>query len=190
MHYLVSGSNPKRYGNGAPSVFPSQAFRCADGRIVMVAGNDGQFRRLCTVLGLPQLAEDARYRTNGDRVLHRDTLMPELEKAFATRSKAEWLDALGREGLAAGPINDLSEVFADPQIEARQIVTRVKHVNGGTVPLIVSPMRMSETPLDVYTAPPTCGQHTDEVLRGILGWGDDDIGALNQPAPNPAAPPT
>jgi crotonobetainyl-CoA:carnitine CoA-transferase CaiB-like acyl-CoA transferase len=183
MHYLVSGSNPKRYGNGAPSIFPSQAFRCADGHIVMVTGNDAQFRRLCTVLGAPQLAADARYRTNGERVLHRDTLMAELEKIFITRTKAEWLEALGREGLVAGPINDFAEVFADPQIEARQMVATVKHACGGTVPLIVSPMRMSETPLDVYTAPPTSGQHTEEVLRGLLGWGDEDIGALNKPAP-------
>ncbi len=183
MHYLVSGSIPKRYGNGAPSVFPSQAFRCADGPIVMVAGNDDQFRRLCTVLGAPHLAADARYRTNGDRVAHRDTLMAELEKIFITKTKAEWLEAIAREGLVAGPINDLSEVFADPQTEARRLVTKVKHVSGGTVPLIVSPMRFSETPLDVYTAPPTSGQHTEEVLRGLLGWGDEDIGALNKPAP-------
>jgi crotonobetainyl-CoA:carnitine CoA-transferase CaiB-like acyl-CoA transferase len=182
MHYLVSGSNPRRYGNGAPSVMPSQAFRCADGHIVMVAANDKQFIRLCAVMGAPHLAEDARFRTNGDRVANRDALMAELEQRFITRTKAEWLDALEREGLVAGPINSLSEVFADPQIEARQMVTTVKHVSGGTVPLIVSPMRMSGTPLDVYTAPPTCGQHTGEVLRGLLGWSDADIGALNAPA--------
>lgn len=180
MHYLVSGENPKRYGNGAPSVFPSQAFRCTDGHIVMVAGNDAQFRRLCAVMGIAHLADDPRYRTNGDRVRNRESLMPELERVFATRTKAEWLDILGREGLVAGPINDFSDVFADPQIEARQMVTRVQHACGSEVPIIVSPMRMSETPLDVYTAPPTSGQHTEEVLRGLLGWSDEDIASLNE----------
>jgi len=190
MHYLVSGENPRRYGNGAPSVFPSQAFRCADGHIVMVAGNDAQFRRLCAVMGVAGLADDPRYRTNGDRVRNRDSLMPELEKVFATRTKAEWLETLGREGLVAGPINDFSEVFADPQIEARRMVTSVEHACGSKVPIIVSPMRMSETPLDVYTAPPTSGQHTEEMLRSLLGWSDEDLAALKNTASIEAQPAT
>jgi crotonobetainyl-CoA:carnitine CoA-transferase CaiB-like acyl-CoA transferase len=180
MHYLVSGESPKRFGNGAPSVFPSQAFRCTDGQIVMVAGNDAQFQRLCCVLGIPRLSDDERYKTNGMRVINRETLMTELERVFVTRPKGYWLDKLASEGLVAGPINSLEEVFADPQIEAHQLVVKVTHASGGTVSLIASPMRMSATPLDVYTAPPTNGQHTKEILSELLGMSEEEIQTLDQ----------
>ena len=180
MHYLVSGDNPQRFGNGAPSVFPSQAFTCADGKIVMVAGNDAQFRRLCEVLELPHLATDERFSNNGARVRNRASLMPELERAFSRRSKADWLATLSREGLVAGAINTLAEAFADPQVEARGLVTQAEHACGAQVPLITSPMRLSGTPLTAYTAPPTSGQHTHEVLAELLGMGAQEIRALQQ----------
>jgi formyl-CoA transferase len=175
MHYLVSGEDPKRFGNGAPSVVPSRTFACSDGHIILVAGNDAQFRKLCALLDLPALADNPLYATNGARVRNRETLMPLLEERFLRRSKAEWLTLLERESLVAGPINALSDVFADPHVAARGIVTEAVHACGGTVPLVVSPMRMSETPLDVYRSPPFQGQHTREVLKDLLGLKEAEI---------------
>jgi crotonobetainyl-CoA:carnitine CoA-transferase CaiB-like acyl-CoA transferase len=167
QHYLVSGENPKRFGNGAPSVSPSNAFRCSDGHIIMVAGNDAQFRKLCATLETPAMAEDPRFASNGQRVIHRQELIDALNARFETNTKAHWLATLAAAGLVAGPINEMSEVFADPQIEARGMVVQARHASGADVPLIVSPMRMSATPLDIYTAPPTSGQHTHEVLTAL-----------------------
>lgn len=178
MHYLVSGENPKRFGNGAPSVSPSNVFGCSDGYIILVAGNDTQFRKLCGVIGAPALAQDARYLTNALRVTHRDELLADLGAVFATRTKAQWLQALGEADLVAGPINDMAQVFADPQIAARELLVHAPHAGGGSVPLIASPMRMSATPLTVYTAPPTSGQHTREVLQSLLGMSDAEIDAV------------
>ncbi|NNM74117.1 CoA transferase [Enterovirga sp. DB1703] len=178
MHYLLSGENPKRFGSAAPSVVPSQRFACSDGHIILVAGNDAQFRRLCQLLGRPDLAEDARFATNGARVRNRATLIPELERVFLGRSKAEWLASLEEAGLVAGPINDLSDVFADPHVAARDTVVRVRHAQADDVPLVRSPMRFSATPLDTYTAPPTHGQHTDDVLTGLLGMQAAELDAL------------
>ncbi len=178
MHYLVSGENPQRFGNGAPSVSPSNAFACSDGHIVMVAGNDVQFRKLCSVIGRDALADDPRFTTNGQRVVHRRALMDELRPVFADRPREDWLQTLGLAGLVAGPINEMSDVFADPQIEARGLVVQAPHSSGGTVPLIASPMRMSATPLDIYTAPPTSGEHTYEVLSSLLNMREDEIRAM------------
>jgi formyl-CoA transferase len=168
MHYLVSGKNPERFGTAAPSVVPSQVFQCADGYIVMVAGNDDQFRRLCVLLGCPELAGDPRYKTNGLRVLNRRSLAPVLEQKFRAKSKQDWLSLIEAAGLVAGPINSMSDVFADPQTTARDLVVRVDHALADNVPLLRSPMRLSATPLDTYDPPPTSGQHTDEILGGLL----------------------
>ena len=184
MHYLVSGENPKRFGNGAPSVSPSNVFACSDGQIILVAGNDMQFRKLCGVLAAPHIAEDARYLTNALRVTHRHELLADLGAIFATQGKAHWLQVLGDADIVAGPINDMAQVFADPQIEARGIVVKATHVSGGTVPLIASPMRMSATPLNVYTAPPTSGQHTREVLKTLLGMSDARLNEVAGPQGN------
>lgn len=181
MHYLVSGENPKRFGNGAPSVSPSNVFGCSDGYIILVAGNDAQYRKLCGVIGAPELANDPRYLTNALRVTHRNELLEDLGRVFATRTKAQWLQTLGDADLVAGPINDMAQVFADPQIAARGLLVQAKHVSGGTVPLIASPMRMSATPLDTYTAPPTSGQHTREVLATLLGMTDAQIDEITGP---------
>ncbi|HYG45152.1 MAG TPA: CoA transferase, partial [Bordetella sp.] len=159
---------------------PSNAFRCSDGYIVMVAGNDAQFKKLCGVIGADALAEDPRYRSNGTRVVHREALIQDLERIFCTRTKAQWLATLEQANLVAGPINEMSDTFSDPQIAARGIVTQATHACGAQVPLIVSPMRMSATPLDVYRAPPTSGQHTREVLSSLLGMGDHEIAELSR----------
>ncbi|TCT05193.1 CaiB/BaiF CoA transferase family protein [Aquabacter spiritensis] len=178
MHYLVSGEDPQRFGTGAPSVVPSQVFACSDGHIVLVAGNDAQFRKLAALVGLPELGTDPLYATNGARVRNRARLIPQLEAKFVARTKQAWLDDLEANGLVAGPINAVSDVFADPHVAARGLVVAATHASGGTVPLIASPMRLSGTPLDVYAAPPVQGQHTHEILSGLLGMGAAEIAAL------------
>lgn len=178
MHYLISGENPSRFGNGAPSVSPSNVFACNDGHIILVAGNDTQFRKLCNVLGAPALGADARYLTNALRVTHRHELLADLGQVFGTASKSHWLKVLNEADLVAGPINTMEDVFAESQIAARGLVTSAEHASGSRVPLLTSPMRLSGTPLDIYTAPPTSGQHTREVLREHLGLTDAQIDAI------------
>lgn len=178
MHYLVSGEDPERFGTAAPSVVPSQMVECSDGHIVIVAGNDDQFRRLCRLMGCDGLAEDPRYLTNGLRVRNRKTLAPVLEEFFRAKTKKEWLSLLEGAGLVAGPINNISDVFADPQTAAREMVVKVNHLHADNVPLLRSPMRLSATPLDTYTPPPVSGQHTDEILGGLLGIQQADLDAM------------
>jgi formyl-CoA transferase len=180
---------PQRFGNGAPSVSPSNVFRCRDGHIIMVAGNDAQFRKLCGVLGEPTLASDPRYLTNALRVTNRDALMTDLNRLFGAQTKAHWLQVLAQSDLVAGPINDMADVFAESQIQARGLVTQALHGSGGTVPILTSPMRLSGTPLDRYTAPPRSGEHTLEVLTSLLGMSPDEIQALMvSPSDGAAAP--
>jgi crotonobetainyl-CoA:carnitine CoA-transferase CaiB-like acyl-CoA transferase len=178
MHYLLSGEDPERFGTAAPSVVPSQVFECSDGHIVMVAGNDDQFRRLCGLLGCAELAGNPRYKTNGLRVQNRKSLALVLEEKFRNKSKHEWLSLLEAEGLVAGPINRISDVFTDPQTAARDLVVKVDHALADNVPLLRSPMRLSGTPLDTYTSPPVSGQHTDEILGGLLGISQSDLETL------------
>jgi crotonobetainyl-CoA:carnitine CoA-transferase CaiB-like acyl-CoA transferase len=178
MYYLISGKNPKRFGTSAPAVVPSQMFECSDGFLVLVVGNDPQFRRFADVVGHPEWAEDERFKTNGLRVRNRTILVPLAEEIFRGRPKAYWLDRLEAEGIASGPINAISEVFADPQIAARNMVVEVEHSSGSPLKLVANPLKMSETPLDRYDAPPVLGQHTVQLLSDVLGLGSSEIEAL------------
>ena len=176
-HHLVSGDVPPRQGNAHANIVPYQVFAVADGHIVVAVGNDRQFARLCGLLDLAELAEDARYASNAARVRHRDALIPVLREAFLVRGRQAWLDALEAAGIPCGPVNDLADVFADPQVRARGMVVESPHPLAGTVPLVRSPMKLSATPADLRHAPPLLGQHTDEVLREA-GYDDAEIVAL------------
>ena len=178
MYYLVSGENPKRFGTSAPAVVPSQMFECADGFLVLVVGNDPQFRVLADVVGHPEWADNERFKSNGARVRNRAALVPLLEEIFRRSPKAYWLERLEAAGIVAGPINEISDVFADPHIAARNMVVEVKHSAGSPLKLVASPMRMSETPLNRYEPPPRLGQHTDELLSRVLGLGVSEIEEL------------
>ena len=177
MYYLISGENPKRVGTSAPAVVPSQMFECADGFIVLVVGNDPQFRRFADAVGHPEWADDERFVTNGLRVRNRAVLVPLLEEIFRRSPKAHWLEKLEAAGIVSGPINEISDVFADPQIAARNMVVEVEHPLGA-LKLVANPLRMSETPLNSYDPPPRIGQHTDELLSGLLGLGASEIEEL------------
>jgi crotonobetainyl-CoA:carnitine CoA-transferase CaiB-like acyl-CoA transferase len=150
-------------------------FECADGFIALVVGNDPQFRRLAEVVGHPEWLDDQRFVTNGLRVRNRAILVPMLEEIFRPHSKAYWLEKLEAAGMVSGPINEISDVFSDPQIAARNMVVEVEHSLGRPLKLVANPLRMSETPLNRYEPPPRIGQHTDELLSGVLGLGVSEI---------------
>jgi formyl-CoA transferase len=179
-NYLASGNPPTRWGNAHPNIVPYQTFATSDGHIIVAVGNDGQYRKFVEAGGRPELAADERFATNPMRVRHRSTLVPLLAEMVRTRSKQEWIDALEAAGVPCGPINNLDEVFDNPQVEARGLRIDLPHPTGGKVKLVGSPMRMSATPPAYDKPPPLLGQHTEEVLRGVLGKNDDDIALLKQ----------
>lgn len=167
--YLVSGHIPPRLGNAHATVVPYQVFPASDGHLIIAVGNDGQFVKFCALLGIPDLAKDARYLTNGDRVVHRATLIPQLSALTQKRTRADLLAGLEQAGVPAGPINDLADVFADPQVVARKlrIDPPSAHAKGGSVPGVRSPITIGGTAQVAERASPGLGEHTDEILREI-----------------------
>jgi crotonobetainyl-CoA:carnitine CoA-transferase CaiB-like acyl-CoA transferase len=178
MNYLVSGEVPQRRGNGGFGGVPSQAFDCSDGMIFIVAGNDRQFGALCQALGHPAWADDPRFDYPAGRVLHRDALLDLLRARIRAHSRAHWLALLDAADVPTGPVNELPQVFADPQVRHRGLLVTTEHPQAGPLPLLASPLRLQATPVADYPAPPTLGQHTREVLRERLGFTDADLDAL------------
>jgi len=168
QNYLVTGEPPHRLGNSHPSIVPYRAFATRDGHIVLAVGNDGQFARFCAVAGRPELARDPRFATNAVRVRNRTDLESLLAGIIANRTSRDWIEALDAATVPCGPINDLRQVFADPQVRHRGMRIEAVHPSVGTVPMVRSPIRFSETPVRVDTPPPLLGQHTAEVLTDIL----------------------
>jgi formyl-CoA transferase len=179
-NYLASGNPPKRWGNAHPNIVPYQTFATSDGHIIVAVGNDGQFRKFITAGGRPELGDDARFATNPMRVRHRDILVPMLAEMVQTKTKQEWIDLLEKNGVPCGPINNLDEVFVNPQVEARGMRIDLPHPSGGKVKLVGSPMKLSGTPPQYDMPPPLLGQHTEEVLRDLLGQSDAQIAELKE----------
>jgi crotonobetainyl-CoA:carnitine CoA-transferase CaiB-like acyl-CoA transferase len=169
LNYLVSGKPPKRMGNAHPNVVPYQVFPASDGHLIIAVGNDGQFRLLCDLLGLPELADDPRFRTNGDRNHHRSALIPALAARTAARTRTDLLAALEKVGVPAGPIHDMAEVFADPQVVARgmRVDLRESAAGGVVVPGVRTPITMSATPLRYEHPSPRLGEHTDAIKAAL-----------------------
>ena len=180
MNYLTSGQAPKRWGNAHPNVVPYQVFACSDGHIIVAVGNDSQFRKFCEMLGKNELAVDPRFATNSNRVRNRDDLIPLLEPLVKTRSRDAWVDVLEVAGIPCGPINNIDQVFENPQVKARSIKIEIPHELAGKVPQVASPMRFSETPIEYHAAPPTLGQHNEYVLRELLGMNQAEFEHLHQ----------
>ena len=178
--YLSAGVVARRNGNEHPSVVPSQSFQCADGMIMLAAGNDGQFAKLCEALGRVDLARDPRFATNAARVRNRAAVTALLQEALSQQPVTHWTDRLSRAGVPCGPVNDVEQVFADPQVRHRGLRVEVEHPVSGTLPLLASPLRFSETPVDYRLAPPLLGEHTDAVLSELLGMGPGEIEQLRQ----------
>ena len=178
-NYLATGVAPQRAGNAHQNIVPYQVFEVADGHIILAVGNDAQFAKFCEVAGRPELARDARFARNADRVRHRATLVPLLAELMQHRGKADWLSALEAAKVPCGAINNLAEVFADPQVHARGMTVELPHPLAGSVPLVASPIKLSATPVQYRRAPPLLGEHTDEVLREF-GWTDAQRAALRE----------
>jgi formyl-CoA transferase len=179
-NYLASGRAPHRWGNAHPNIVPYQTFATADGHIIVAVGNDGQYRKFVEAGGRPELAQDERFATNPMRVRHRDTLVPLLAEMVKTKTKQQWIDALEAAGVPCGPINNLDEVFENPQVQARGLRIDLPHPSGASARLVGSPIKMSATPPQYDKAPPLLGQHTDTVMREVLGESEEGIAALRE----------
>ena len=177
-NYFATGVPPRRIGNLHPNIVPYQPFRAADGDVILACGNDNLYRKFCEAAGCPELAGDPRFATNGKRVENRAELTRLLAAVFRKRTKREWLELLEAAGVPNGPINDVAQVFEEPQVKARSVRIELKHRAGAKLPLVASPMRFSATPLEYRLAPPVLGEHTDQVLRELLGRSPDQIAKL------------
>jgi crotonobetainyl-CoA:carnitine CoA-transferase CaiB-like acyl-CoA transferase len=180
MNYLTTGVSPRRLGNAHPNIVPYQDFPTADGDFILTVGNDSQFRKFAEVAGHPQWTDDPRFSTNKQRVAHRAELIPLIRQATVFKTTAEWVAALEVAGVPCGPINDVAQVFADPQVQFRGLKVELPHALGGSVPQVASPIRLSATPVEYRRAPPLLGEHTLEVLTGVLGLSDTDVITLRE----------
>ena len=178
LNYLVSGEAPGRRGTAHPNIVPYQSFRTADGFLMLAVGNDAQFARFCAVAGAAELAADPRFATNQDRVAHRGELVPRIEAILLARTSARWLADLREAQVPCGPINDLAQVFAEPQVRHRGLRLDLPHPLSGSVPGVRNPVLFSRTPLQYDRPPPPLGADTDEVLRQRLGLDPGDVAAL------------
>ncbi len=181
MNYLATGENPRRLGNQHPNIAPYQVFPTADGHIVLSVGNDPTFRRFCAAF-CPSLADDPRFATNAARVANRDAVTEALTPVMQRFSTREWVERLEALQIGCGPINRLSEVFADPHVLARGMVMAMPHpqAEGGAVKMVANPVKLSATPAAYRITPPALGEHTDAVLGGMLGMAAAEIAALRE----------
>ncbi len=179
LNYLTSRVAPGRLGNEHPNIVPYKVLPCSDGYFILAVGNDRQFQAFCRFAGVPELAEEERFRTNAARVRNREALYPLIAEITAGRPQDHWVEGLTAAGVPCGPVNTIDQVFAHPQIQARDMEIRMAHpATGDEVSLIGSPIKYSETPADYRQAPPMLGQHTEEVLQELLGLGAQEVAAL------------
>jgi len=177
---LVSGGEPKRWGNAHPTIVPYELFDCADAPIVLAVGNDRQFRALCVkVIARPELADDPRFAGNADRVTNRAALVPLIAAALATKAADEWLDALEARGIPAGKVRGVHEALSHPTARARGMVRETPHPTIPGLELVASPLKLSQTPVEWNRAPPLLGEHGEEILRE-LGRSDEEIAVLRE----------
>lgn len=178
LNYFCSGDVPGRTGEYHPNLAPYQPFPTKDGQVIIAVGNDGQFQRLCQAMGCPELAEDERFSSNPQRVLHRRELVGKLCEITRTRTSREWMDSLVNVHVPCGPIQNIAEVFEDPQVLAREMKLELEHPVVGKVPGIANPIKFSKTPQNYRKAPPLLGEDTDAVLARVLGKNAEDIQKL------------
>jgi formyl-CoA transferase/CoA:oxalate CoA-transferase len=180
-YYFGTGQNPAKMGSAHPTIVPYQCFETRDGEFITIAiGNDKLFQEFCEAIGLGQLANDERFATNSKRVTNREQLIPVLEKQFKQRNREEWLHLLIDSKLPAGPVYSIQEMFADPQVLMRQMLVKLTHPKAGKINQIGIPMKFSETEPQIRDPPPLLGQHTDEILAGLLHYDPRRITELHE----------
>ena len=180
LNYLATGRSPARHGNAHPNIVPYQSFVTADGHLMLAVGNDRQFAKFCEAAGCAGLAGDARFATNASRVAHREALVPMLAEAFAKRTTRDWLVSLEPLGIPCGPINDLEQVFDDPQVRHRAMRIDLPHAGAGSAPGIRNPALFSRSELQYSAASPLLGEHTDGVLTARLGIDPRELDRLRR----------
>lgn len=173
-NYLISGKVPNLLGNQHPNIVPYQPFSTKDGEMVIAVGNDGQFKKLCMLLKLEELAEDEKFKTNTNRLANREELSILMERQLKTKTSREWLAVFHEANIPAGPIQNLKEVFADPQVRERGMVVHMDHPTAGSIDLVGSPLKLSRTPVVMEKHPPLAGEHTEEILIEI-GYSQEEI---------------
>ena len=178
MNYFATGESPRPLGNAHPNIVPYQTFKTADGALILACGNDNLFNKFCDVAGCAHLAKDPRFSTNGERVNNRDEITRLLNEIFLKRPTREWVKLLDEAGVANGPINTIEKVFEEPQVQSRGLKIELPHAVAGKVPLVASPMKFSGTPIKHEVPPPALGQHTDEILGGVLKKNEAEIARL------------
>ncbi len=176
--YLVSGEIPKRYGNAHPNVVPYQVFPCKDGHIILATGNDSQFASFCKLAGRMDLAEDERFKLMTGRIVNRDALIPIVSDIMRTRGMHEWIEVLEAANVPCGPINNMRQVFEDPQVQHRGLRVDIPTPHGVSCPVVASPLRFSATAVEYKLPPPLLGEHTREILQELLGMDGEAMDAL------------
>ena len=180
LNYLVSGKTPRRQGNAHANIVPYEVFDAKDGQIVLAVGNDGQFRKFCEIADCAHLSSDQRFATNAARVINRETLVPMLREILVMRTIEQWVTPLSVAGVPCGPINDIAQTFAHPQVQYRGMRVDLPHSLAGSVPTVANPIRMSGSPIQYQSAPPTLGQHTDAVLASLCGVKEVELEELRK----------
>ncbi|WP_057912387.1 CaiB/BaiF CoA transferase family protein [Peribacillus muralis] len=178
-NYLFNGMTPERMGNQHPNIVPYQTFRTSDGELVVAVGNDEQFRRFTAVIGKPELAEQQRFKHNEKRLLNKEELVPILEDSLKRKTKKEWKVLLDSAGIPNGPINDIAEMFEDPQISARGMLVEMEHPTVKDLKMIGSPLNLTKTPVRMRKHPPLYGEHTDSILAE-MGYDPGQIDKFKQ----------
>lgn len=176
-NFLISGKNPKRYGNAHANIVPYQSFQASDGWLVVAVGNDKQFEAFCRVMGKSELSSDERFSTNAARVQNREVLIPLLKPVFLQKTVSEWTALIGDQ-FPCGAIHDLEQVFAMPHVQEREMLVQMEHPTIGALPLVGSPLKMDGTPVSYRLPPPLMGQHTKGILQNMLGFSEERVAGL------------
>lgn len=179
-NYLISGQPPRRFGNAHPNIVPYQAFQARDGFFAFAAGNDTQWQKFCRAVDREPWISDERFATNPARNSHREELVELLNQLFAGRPVSEWIELCDQIGLPAGPINGMDAVFEDPQVLARDMLQQIEHPLDGELPLLGSPLKVPTSPATIRRAPPTLGQHTEQILTELLGVEPAELAELRE----------
>jgi len=178
-NFLISGKNPKRYGNAHANIVPYQSFQASDGWFVVAVGNDKQFEALCGVIEMPELSSNSKFATNSARVENREELISILKPIFMEKTVDEWLALIGGH-FPCGPINNLEQVFSMPHVQDREMLVEMEHPTIGALPLVGSPLKMGGTPVEYRLPPPLMGEHTKEILTSLLGFSDEKVAVLTE----------